>query len=181
MRVGQGRQGGCQENMTATAYASEKAMYPDVVMWLKRALHGMRPGADVKTYDTSAVALRRFLEAHGLQELFPQYQSYDIRVDVTGVVRTRQDASLAFVECKVKPITLRDLSQLLGYSRVARPIYSIIISPAGIGGAVSYLLKTCNRLDVLDYGPGRRLKLATWDAGRREISIPSIVPPGEFS
>lgn len=166
--------------MTAAEYAREKEMYPEVMTWLKRALSGMWPRADVETYDTSVVALRRFLEAHGLQELFPQYQSYDIHVDVTGIVRTKRDAYLAFVECKVNPITLGDLSQLLGYSRVALPIYSIIVSPAGIGGAMSYLLRTCGRLDVLDYGQGRRLKLATWDASRREISIPTLIPPGEF-
>ena len=166
--------------MTATEYVREKEMYPDVMVWLKRALQGKRPRADVETYDTSTVALRRFLETKGLQGLFPQYQSYDIQVDVTAVVRTRREAHLAFVECKVNPITLRDLSQLLGYSRVALPIYSIIISPAGIGGAISYLLKTCGRIDVLDYGNGRRLKIATWDTARREISIPTLIPAGEF-
>ena len=166
--------------MTVAEYASERQMYPEVMAWLKGALHGIHPLADVETYDTSAVALRRFLEANGLQDKFPQYQSYDIHVDITGVVRTKREAYLAFVECKVKPITLRDLSQLLGYSRVALPIYSIVISPEGIGAAMSYLLRTYGRLDVLDYGHERRLKVATWDAARREISIPTLIPPGEF-
>jgi len=140
----------------------------------------VHPRAAIETYDTSTVALYRFLEANNLHELFPQYRSYDIYVDVTGVVRTRHEAHLAFVECKLKPITLRDLSQLLGYSRVAVPVYSIIVSPAGLGSGVTYLLRTYGRLDVLEYSHQRRLKVATWDSGRAEISIPTLIPPGEF-
>ena len=169
-----------QPRMTGTGYAREKEMYPDVMAWLKRALQGMHPRASIETYDTSAVALYRFLEVQGLHELFPQYRSYDIYVDVTGVVRTRRQAHLAFVECKLKAIALRDLSQLLGYSRVAMPLYSIIISPAGLGSAVTYLLKTYGRLDVLEYSPQKRLKVATWDSSRAEISLPTLIPPGEF-
>ena len=166
--------------MTAAEYTKEKQMYPDVMEWLKRTLRGMFPRAEIETYDTSAVALYRFLETNGLQELFPQYQSYDIHVDVTGIVQTKRKAYLAFVECKLKQITLRDLSQLLGYSRVAIPIYSIIMSPAGIGSAMTCLLKTYGRIDVLEYEKSRRLKVATWDAGRREVSVPTLIPAGEF-
>ena len=167
--------------MAVAGYAFERQMYPEVMAWLKRALRDIRPRADVTTYDTSTVALRRFLEDNGLQEFFPQYQSYDIHVDVTGVVRTKREAHLAFVECKLNQIALRDLSQLLGYSRVAAPIYAIILSPAGIGAAMTYLLRTYGRFDVLEYGKGRRLKVATWDADRREVRIPTLIPPGEFN
>ena len=166
--------------MMAAEYAQEKQMYPDVMEWLKRKLRGMFHRAEIETYDTSAVALYRFLETNGLQELFPQYQSYDIRVDVTGVVQTKHEAHLAFVECKLRQITLRDLSQLLGYSRVAIPIYSIIVSPAGIGSAMTCLLKTYGRIDVLEYEKSRRLKVATWDSARREVSVPTTIPAGEF-
>ena len=166
--------------MRGAEYAREKEMYPDVMEWLKRQLRGMFARAEIETYDTSAVALYRFLETNGLQELFPQYQSYDIHVDVTGVVQTKHEAHLAFVECKLNQITLRDLSQLLGYSRVAVPIYSIIISPAGIGSAMTCLLKTYSRLDVLEYEKNRRMKIAAWDSARREVSIPTIIPAGDF-
>ena len=129
--------------------------------------------------DTSAVTLYRFLETNGLEEFFPEYQSYDIRVDVTGIVQTKLKAHIVFVECKLKQITLRDLSQLLGYSRVAIPIYSIIISPAGIGSAMTCLLKTYGRIDVLEYEKDRRLKVATWDVGSfYRTSLLDTPPPG---
>ena len=162
-------------------YTREKEMYPHVMAWLKDYLQSINPRAEIATYDTSTVALSRFLESNSLQGDFPQYHSYDIYVDVTGIVRTKNSVSLAFVECKLNPIGLRDLSQLLGYSKVALPIYSIVISPAGIGSAIAYLLRTYGRLDVLEYAQGRRLKVATWDSNRREIKIPSLIPAGEFS
>ena len=167
--------------MRTCMYLRENQMYPDVMAWLKDALREQHPQANIDTYDTSKVALYRFLEMVGLENRFPQCRSYDICVDVTGIVQTRRSAYLAFVECKLKAITLRDLSQLLGYSRVAIPVYSIIVSPAGIGSAMTYLLRTYGRVDVLEYGRGRRLKVATWDAQRREISIPSLIPAGEFN
>lgn len=160
-------------------YAREREMYPAVMAWLKRSLKGHYPRASVETYDTSTVGLNRFLESQGLQNLFPQYQSYEISVDVTAVVRTRKSGLLGFVECKLKQISLRDLSQLLGYSRVALPAYSIIVSPAGVTRAVHYLLNSFGRLDVLEYAPSRRLKLATWDSVRGEISLPTLIPPGD--
>ena len=166
--------------MTAAKYTREREMYPDVMEWLERKLRGTFPHAEIKTYDTSAVALYRFLETNGFQAHFPQYQSYDIHVDVTGIVRIKKEAHLAFVECKLNQITLRDFSQLLGYSRVAAPIYSIIISPAGIGSSMTWLLKTYGRLDVLEYGKNRRLRVAAWDSTRREVSVPTVIPTGDF-
>ena len=156
-------------------------MYPHVKSWLKAYLQSLNAQATVTTFDTSTVALSRFLESHNLQGFFPQYHSYDIYVDVTGIIQTRDVVYLAFVECKLNPIGLRDLSQLLGYSKVASPIYSIITSPAGIGSAITYLLKSYGRLDVLEYAHGRRLKIATWDSDRREIKLPTLIPAGEFS
>ena len=165
----------------STKYTREKQMYPHVRAWLKFYLQSLNARADISTYDTSTVALSRFLESNDLQEFFPQYHSYDIYVDVTGIVQTGNVVSLAFVECKLNPIGLRDISQLLGYSKVASPIYSIITSPAGIGSAITYLLNTYGRLDVLEYAQGRRLKVATWDSDRREIKLPTLIPTGEFN
>lgn len=167
--------------MTRGGYREEKEMYPDVMEWLKHTLQGHFPAASVTTYDTSRVRLSRFLEARGLESSFPLYQSFDIRVDVTGVVQEGTAADLAFVECKLKPISLRDLSQLLGYSRVALPVYSIIVSPAGTSAGMNLLLQTYGRLDVLEYEPHRRIKVATWNGQRKEVDLPTLIPRGDFS
>lgn len=162
-------------------YARESEMYPLVAAWLKKAIKGIYPRATIETYDTSAVALYRFLERENLHTLFPDFKTYEIHVDITAVVLPKKGkALLGFVECKLDQISLRDLSQLLGYSRVALPIYSIIVAPGGVTPAVHYLLDTYGRLDVLEYAPGRRIKVATWDAVKAEVHIPSLIPPGDY-
>lgn len=119
------------------------------------------------------------MERTDLSELFADFQTYEINVDVTGIIRS-QTPSLAFVECKLTALTLRDLSQLLGYSKVAKPIYSIIISPAGMSKALRILLKVYRRYDVLEYAEGLRLKVGIWDIVRRTIDPATIIPPGDY-
>jgi hypothetical protein len=156
-------------------------MYPFVAAWLKQTVKGIYPRAAIETYDTSAVALYRFLERESLHTLFPDFKTYEIHVDITAVIRPKKDkALLGFVECKLDQISLRDISQLLGYSRVALPMYSIIAALGGVTSAVHYLLDTYSRLDVLEYAPGRRLKVATWDAAKAEVHVPSLLPPGDY-
>ena len=100
--------------MASLVYTREKEMYPHVKLWLKSVLQASNTHADVTTYDTSKIALRRFLESKGLQGFFPQYQSYDIHVDVTGVVKFKDRVHLAFVECKLKPIGCEISPNFLG-------------------------------------------------------------------
>jgi hypothetical protein len=75
---------------------------------------------------------------------------------------------------------IKNISQLLGYRRVALPFQSIIISPKGISSSVSYLLKAFSRYDVLEYDKDKKIRIAKWDSLKNEIDIRSILPPGEY-
>jgi hypothetical protein len=132
---------------------------------------------EVRTYDTHSLQLLNLVVSEGVQTLFPDYPAYDIKVDVTGLVLSRSGAKFAFVECKIGPITLRDVGQLLGYSLVAQPEISILLSPCGLTDWLSTLLVTLGRTDILTYG-NRSLRLATWDMERKEIEAASVVPRG---
>jgi hypothetical protein len=89
----------------------------------------------------------RFLERENFHTLFPDFKTYEIHVDITAVIRPKKGkAVLGFVECKRDQISLRDISQLLGHSRVALPVYSIIVTPGGVTPAVHFLLDTYSRL-----------------------------------
>lgn len=127
--------------------------------------------------DTSRVTLGSFLEQKGLTELFPDYQTYEINVDITGVIRGKKPR-LVFVECKLTTLKLRDVSQLLGYSKVANPTCSIIISPAGMSKALGLLLKVYRRYDLLEYAQDQRLKVGEWDTTRKTVNPVTIIPPG---
>jgi len=162
---------------TRAAYPDERAMYPEVCTWLREALKSRFPKSTVKVADTSRVTLGRFLEQEGMTAIFPEYQTYEINVDVTGIVQ-RKMPGLIFVECKLTTLKLRDVSQLLGYSKVAKPIYSILLSPAGISQALIHLLKIHFRYDVLEYAEGKRLNLGIWDSSRKMIDPATLIPSG---
>ena len=159
----------------------EEKMYRPVAYWLRdllKARHGKRK---VQAHVTSEVALYRWLEQKGFQEFFPEYLAYDIRVDITGIIYDDKSASLVLVECKVKPISLRDISQLLGYCRVAQPQSAWIVSPTGISRHVSCLLRTYHRYDVLKYNQTSAISVATWIHDRAEIDQSTLLPPGQHT
>ncbi|MBI3913023.1 MAG: hypothetical protein HY327_02325 [Chloroflexi bacterium] len=153
-------------------------MYTDVRAWLESVLKERFPKSGILVADTSRITLSRFLEREGMESFFPNYETYEINVDVTGVVRSK-NAKLALVECKVTTLTLRDLSQLHGYSQVAQPIYSLLISPKGVSRALNLLLQIYRRYDLLEYADGQRIKIGVWDATRKTVDPTSIIPPGE--
>ena len=158
----------------------EKEMYQLVCEWLVMFLGPRHKTFKVESYDTSAVALYRWLETMDFSKYFPEYLAFDIRVDVTGIIYNKSKAHLAFIECKQSPISLKDISQLLGYCRVAQPKYAFIISPEGISEHVSYLLKTYSRYDVLSYSETNNIRIATWNYDRSEIDASTLLPPGDF-
>lgn len=163
-----------------TAKMKEQHLYEDVRVWLSTRLLSLFPSSKAEVFDTSRVKLSNFLARRGLTEAFPGSEAFEIEVDITGVVRRGSKAALALVECKVPPITLKDVGQILGYSRVALPVLSLIISPAGTSGSLNMLLNGYNRVDLLEYGDGRRLKVATWDLARKQVDPSTVFPPGEL-
>jgi hypothetical protein len=160
-------------------------MYPDVIQWLDVFLRGHLKGAIIDVRDTHARPLNDYVQQHGLQNYFEDdaWQTYEIRVDVTAFINRRGKPNLVFIECKTKPISLMDVSQLLGYSRVAKPLSSYLISTNGIGNSVKALLLRYDRTDILEYHwekgkQARSLILAKWDSQARRIETSTILPPG---
>ena len=99
-------------------YNSENEFYPEVISWIGKYLKGKHLKATIKAYDTSRQNLSEFLRRHKLHSFFPEFETYVIKVDVTATIKYKDRYDLAFVECKLNPINLKDISQLLGYSRV---------------------------------------------------------------
>lgn len=153
-------------------------MYPDVCAWFKKIL--LEKFRDNKIYieDTSRKVLSRWLVEKGLHKLFPDYQTYEIEVDITGIIERNNEASLGMIECKLNKITLRDLSQLLGYSRVALPLYSIILSPKGLSKSMYRLFNISRGNDVLNYSGDRHIVIGKWNEKRKELDFSTIIPKG---
>jgi hypothetical protein len=153
-------------------------MYPDVCKWFKRVLEEKYDKHKIHIEDTSKKVLSRWLVEKGLHKLFPDYQTYEIEVDITGIIEGDNKASLGMIECKLNEIKLRDLSQLLGYSRVALPLYSIIMSPKGMSKSLYRLFNISRRNDVLNYSDGKSIVIGRWDERRKELDFSTIIPKG---
>jgi len=121
------------------------------------------------------------LKQTGLTANVPlEWPSWDIHVDIVGLAIDAKITELAFVECKTTPITLRHLSQLLGYSRVALPQYAFIVSPQGPSDALKSLLVTYRRTDVLAYDQREgkfsgSLIVARWDKEAATLDYGSLI------
>lgn len=156
----------------------EFTLYEPVAAWLAGYLRDRFPRAAVAAHDTHRSELAAFLRAENLHKFVEGYDAYEIQVDVTGVVQTEKSVRFAFVECKVGPITLRDVGQLLGYSLVAKPEWALLLSPQGVSDRLNTLLVTYGRQDILGYARNRAIRLATWSADRNEIDARTLLPRG---
>jgi len=152
-------------------------MYPHVRSWFEKVLQGKFKRARISVVDTSKKVLSKWLFEKGYHRYFKDYSTYEIEVDITGVIESEK-TELAFVECKLNKITLRDLSQLLGYSKVALPLLSIVLSPKGISDSMNLLLNVSRRNDVLYYANDKSIIIGKWDETRKEIDQSSIIPRG---
>lgn len=165
-------------------YATERDLYPDVVAWLETFLRERLRRKKIIVRDTSRRPLKLALQDIGLTPSNkPEWPTYDILVDVTGFIVSGKTVNFAFVECKNEPIKLRDISQLLGYSRVAQPLYSCILSPRGVSRDVAALLRTYSRYDVLEYcwPRGERPKsivVATWNEQQQAVEHATLLHSG---
>jgi hypothetical protein len=161
-------------------YLSEQELYPDIIKWFEKYLKGKRPKAEIKAYDTSRQNLSEFLRRHKLNLFFPEFETYVIKVDITASIRYKDRCDLAFIECKLNSINLKDISQLLGYSKVVKPKFSFIISPAGISTPVNALLRIFKRYDILEYKKEFKIKVAQWNKRTQEIDLSTLLPIGDY-
>lgn len=158
---------------------NEKDLYFPIKQWLLNFLKQRYKKAEIIVEDTHNISLSDFLQSINLQSKFPEFNAYDIKVDITGIINHINKADLVFIECKVNNIRLLDVGQLLGYSRVAMPIFSFLFSPEGISDPLQRLLKIYGRYDILDYGKELNIKIVKWDTGKSEPLWDTLLPPGE--
>jgi len=152
-------------------YNNEIEMYPDIISWLKKRLQGDygRNAKKITVLDTHDSDLSNFIMKLNYQKFFPEFTTYKIRQDITGFIEYDNKVDLVFVECKNARLTLINLSQLIGYSCIALPIFSILIAPQGMGSTLNKLLTAFNRKDVLEFRPKRRIEVLKWDQNKQDI------------
>jgi hypothetical protein len=121
--------------------------------------------------------LSDFIQRNNYTKFFPEYATYKIRVDLLGIILEKDKCRLVFVEVKDTPLSLINLSQLLGYCKILRPEFAYLVSPKGLSKPLSQLLIHFNRLDILEFDKNKFVRVAKWNAVRNAIEIDSIIPP----
>ena len=162
-------------------YKHEKDMYPDVCKWLRQILESRFRDSKIEVHNLSASYLSKFISAHKIGNLPPEWITWDIKVDIVGLIlRSDKTTLLTFVECKNSQLTLAHLSQTLGYSRIALPFLSFLLSPFGLSSSLSSLLQEYKRTDILEYywkkgELPRKIIVAKWDTNSCNIDRNSII------
>lgn len=156
---------------------SEQDLYPDIMYWLKYYLQGKFKKAQIETTaETSKRYLDEVLRDKGI--FIPETVGVKIKVDVVGIITLQnKPPQLAFVEVKDKPLTLKDLGQLCGYTKLINPLESFLVSSKGIG-TLELIIKQYKRHDILRYGERneRLMKVAKWDVNRKSIDYSTLMP-----
>lgn len=158
-------------------YYDEIEMYPDISRWLENDLKQKfgKKAKRIVVLDTHDSDLANFIIQLQYQRFFPEFSTYKIRQDITGFIEYEDKVDLIFVECKNTQLSLIHLSQLIGYSCIALPIYSILISPQGMGQTLNKLFKSYNRYDVLEYRPNRKVQVLKWDELKQDVDFQNSV------
>lgn len=154
-------------------YSNEIEIYPDVRIWLENKLKGDfgKQAKNITVLDTHDSDLSNFIIKLKYQRFFTDFTTYKIRQDITGFIEYEDRVELVFVEVKIGQLKLIDLSQLIGYSCIPNPvpIFSILISPKGMGTTLSKLLTSFNRRDILEFRPKRNIQVLKWDYNKQDI------------
>lgn len=154
----------------------EIRLYPDIEKWLEIYLRDRYRRWNVETtHKTSKIALDVVLKEKGIE--IKEAIGLGIKVDIVGILTRKSEVKLALVEVKDKPLTLRDLGQLWGYTQLLNPVESFLISSKGLG-TLTYILKVLKREDLLVFGPKREkmMKIAKWDERRKSIDYATLIP-----
>jgi len=154
----------------------ETRLYPDIEKWLENYLRDRYKRWNVETtHKTSKIALDVVLKEKGIE--IKEAIGLGIKVDIVGILTRKSEVKLALVEVKDKPLTLRDLGQLWGYTQLLNPIESFLISSKGLG-TLTYILRVLKREDLLVFGPKREkmMKIAKWDERRKSIDYATLIP-----
>jgi hypothetical protein len=154
-------------------YINEIELYPEIISWLKSVLK-QRYGEDAKkitVLDTHNSDLSNFIINLNYQRFFREFSTFQIRVDITGFIEYADKVNLVFIECKNSKLNIRDLSQLIGYSCIALPIQSYLLSPYGMGTVLNKLIRTFRRMDILEFRNKKKISIVKWDGDKRDIDF----------
>jgi len=158
-------------------FKNEVDYYPTILKWLQIYLENKNTNSIINTYDTHSINLSDLIRREKLTKYFPDYSTYEIRVDLIGTILENQECDLVFVEVKKTSLSLINLSQILGYCKIFQPKQAFLISPTGFSKSLNRFLIHYRRLDILEFEKNKYIRVAKWNTTRNSIETDSIFPP----
>lgn len=135
-----------------------------VAGWLSSRLSERWKGMDVDVFESSGTKLSHLVSDLRLEELFPEWKAWDVKVDVTGIVHGKGEGYVALVDFVAGKVTLDDVAALLGYARAVNPVLCMVLSRHGPDDSLITLLQDYGRHDVLQYGREmRHIRIGRWN------------------
>ena len=156
----------------------ESELYEPMRVWLQTYLEDKYKGAQITTIDSHARTLDVVLEEFGVVDQYPNVLGLGIQIDVLGIVTKKGTSQIVFIEAKKTELNLHDLGQLWAYCKLCDPIEAFLLSSLGLG-SLNKTLNNLGRLDLLDFGDGRRIKkmqVGKWDITSNLIDPKTLVP-----
>ena len=156
----------------------EIELYEPMRCWLHKYLQETNKSATVTTIDSHARTLDSILEESGIIDLYPQVVGLDIQIDVLGIIQTKHETNLVFIEAKKTQLNLHDLGQLCAYCKLCNPREAFLLSSAGLG-SLDKIINNLNRTDLLDFGYGQKIQkmqIAKWDIAKGTPDYRTLIP-----
>ena len=108
----------------------------------------------------------------------PDYASFEFKPDVLGILvnKTNKDVKLVFLNRSISAISLKEIGELICYSRLAKPIESFLVSTKGLPNEVNLLLlDKDNEKRILSFD-SNFVKIFRFDTEKDSIDQKSIYP-----
>lgn len=131
----------------------EVETYYPLQVWLKDYIKE-NYNSDSLVFDSSTTNLNN-INFDGLNEIIEEFDDFDIKPDVVGI--TYNSKNLYLIESKVTKLSLEDLSQTIGYSKVIQPIEAFLVSTEEISSSLLFLLDAYP--EILNYNDTQKVKI----------------------
>ena len=156
----------------------EYELYEPMRAWLQRYLEEKYVGSIVVAVDTSTKTLDSILTEYGVINQYPHIVGLDIQIDILGIISSRGQTQIAFIEAKKTQLNLHHLGQLWAYCRLCDPIEAFLLSSEGLG-CLSKILGNLGRQDLLNFGDGKKIKqmrVGKWDISNNNLDYKTLIP-----
>ena len=144
--------------------------------WLEQYLKEKYKTWEVIVEDTSQIYLEEALRRQGIE--YSIANGLKIQIDVLGIVKVKDKVLLFFIEAKKGDLVLKDLGQLLIYSKLIDPEEAFLMTPVRFG-SVGTVINVLRRNELIQYGDGKRIKeikIVQWDLKAGKPNWNTIIP-----